>query len=68
MEKLISASLIGLSQGAIFALMALALVLVFRSTRVVNFAQAGQAMVSTYIGWEVVTRTENYWSTSDQSD
>jgi branched-chain amino acid transport system permease protein len=61
MEKLISASLIGLSQGAIFALMALALVLVFRSTRVVNFAQAGQAMVSTYIGWEVVTRTENYW-------
>ena len=61
MERFISASLIGLSQGAIFALVALALVLVFRSTRVINFAQAGQAMVSTYIGWEVVTRTDNYW-------
>jgi branched-chain amino acid transport system permease protein len=61
MDQLISAILIGLSQGAIYSLMALALVLVFRSTRVINFAQAGQAVVSTYIGWEVVTRTGNYW-------
>ena len=41
--------------------MALALVLVFRSTRVVNFAQAGQAMLSTYIGFEIATRTEIFW-------
>jgi branched-chain amino acid transport system permease protein len=53
--------LIGLSSGAIYALMALALVLVWRSTRVVNFAQAGQAILSTYIGFEAMNRTHNYW-------
>ena len=53
--------LIGLSSGAIYALMALALVLVWSSTRVVNFAQAGQAILSTYIGYEVMNRTHNYW-------
>jgi branched-chain amino acid transport system permease protein len=53
--------LIGLSSGAIYALMALALVLVWRSTRVVNFAQAGQAILSTYIGFEIMNRSHNYW-------
>jgi branched-chain amino acid transport system permease protein len=53
--------LIGLSSGAIYGLMALALVLVWRSTRVVNFAQAGQAILSTYVGYEVMNRTHNYW-------
>ena len=53
--------LIGLSSGAIYALMALALVLVWRSTRVVNFAQAGQAILSTYMGYEVMLRTHSYW-------
>jgi len=41
--------------------MALALVLVWRSTRVVNFAQAGQAILSTYLGYEVMNRTHSYW-------
>jgi len=41
--------------------MALALVLVWRSTRVVNFAQAGQAIVTTYIAYEIVTRTGVFW-------
>jgi len=41
--------------------MALALVLVWRSTRVVNFAQAGQAIVTTYIAYEIVTRTGIFW-------
>lgn len=53
--------LIGLSSGAIYSLMALALVLVWRSTRVVNFAQAGQAILSTYLGYEVMNRTHSYW-------
>ena len=53
--------LIGLSAGSIYSLMALSLVLVWRSTRVVNFAQAGQAILSTYIGFEVISRTNNYW-------
>jgi len=41
--------------------MALALVLVWRSTRVVNFGQAGQAIVSTYVAWEVVNRSGSYF-------
>jgi len=53
--------LIGISSGAIYSLMALALVLVWRSTRVVNFAQSGQAVFSTYIGYEITARTHNYW-------
>lgn len=53
--------LLGISSGSIYALMALALVLVWRSTRVVNFAQSGQAILSTYIGYEVMSRTQSYW-------
>ncbi len=53
--------LIGISSGAIYSLMALALVLVWRSTRVVNFAQSGQAVLSTYIGYEISVSTHNYW-------
>ena len=61
MQKLLETFLIGLSTGSIYALMSLALVLVWRSTRVVNFAQAGQAMLSTYIGFEIASRTEIFW-------
>ncbi|MFZ9945251.1 MAG: ABC transporter permease subunit, partial [Candidatus Nanopelagicaceae bacterium] len=57
MQKVIETLLIGLSTGSIYALMSLALVLVWRSTRVVNFAQAGQAMLSTYIGFEIASRS-----------
>jgi len=59
--RLLSTFLIGISSGSIYALMALALVLVWRSTRVVNFAQAGQAIASTYLGYVVITHTNNYW-------
>jgi branched-chain amino acid transport system permease protein len=41
--------------------MALAIVLVWRSTRVINFAQAGQAVLTTYIGYTVIQRTGSYW-------
>jgi branched-chain amino acid transport system permease protein len=61
MQKVIETLLIGLSTGSIYALMSLALVLVWRSTRVVNFAQAGQAMLSTYIGFEIASRSEIFW-------
>jgi branched-chain amino acid transport system permease protein len=61
MLTILNTSLIGISAGAIYSLMALSLVLVWRSTRVVNFAQAGQAILSTYIGYEVINRTHNYW-------
>ena len=59
--RLFGTLLIGVSAGTIYSLMALALVLVWRSTRVVNFAQAGQAILSTYIGYVVISHTNNYW-------
>jgi branched-chain amino acid transport system permease protein len=41
----------GLSSGAIYAALALALVLIYRSTSLLNFAQGEMAMFSTFIGW-----------------
>jgi branched-chain amino acid transport system permease protein len=61
MQQIINTILIGISIGSIYSLMALALVLVWRSTRVVNFGQAGQAIVSTYIAWEVLNRSGSYF-------
>jgi len=61
MQKVIETLLIGLSTGSIYALMSLALVLVWRSTRVINFAQAGQAMFATYIGFEISSRSGLFW-------
>lgn len=61
MLEFFTAVLTSLSTGAIYALMSTALVLVWRSTRVINFAQAGQAVLSTYIGYEVTSRSGSYW-------
>jgi branched-chain amino acid transport system permease protein len=54
--QLLNTLLIGITAGSIYALMAIAFVLVWRSTRVVNFAQAGMALLSTYFGYEAVSR------------
>jgi branched-chain amino acid transport system permease protein len=51
----------GLGSGAIIALMALALVLTWRATRVVNFAQVGQAMFTTFIALTVQDITGNWF-------
>ena len=61
MNQFITAVLTSLSTGAIYALMSIALVLVWRSTRVINFAQAGQAVLTTYIGYELTVRSGSYW-------
>lgn len=50
----------GISSGAIIALMALAIVLIWRSTRVVNFAQVGQAMFTTYVALTVRDATGSW--------
>lgn len=61
MTRFLDMLLIGLGAGSIYALMAIAMVLVWRSTRVINFAQAAMALLSTYIGFELVQRTGNFW-------
>jgi branched-chain amino acid transport system permease protein len=44
----------GLATGSIFASLALALVLIYRSMGVINFAQGELAMFSTFIAWQLV--------------
>ena len=58
---LLNTFLIGITAGTIYALMAISMVLVWRSTRVVNFAQAGMALLSTYFGYEAVSRLGSFW-------
>ena len=51
----------GLATGAIYGSLALALVLIYRSTDVVNFAQGEMAMFTTYIAWELMHKGLSYW-------
>jgi branched-chain amino acid transport system permease protein len=41
----------GLATGCIYALMALALVIIYNATRTLNFAQGEMLMVSTFVAW-----------------
>lgn len=43
----------GLASGAIYASLALALVLIYRATRIVNFAQGEMATLSVYFAWQL---------------
>jgi branched-chain amino acid transport system permease protein len=52
---------LGLESGAIYASLALALVLVYRATGVVNFAQGEMAMFSTYIASSLLQHGFSYW-------
>ncbi|HZR94316.1 MAG TPA: branched-chain amino acid ABC transporter permease [Gaiellaceae bacterium] len=52
----------GLSQGAIFGSLALALVLIYRATEVVNFAQGEMAMATTYIAYQLTLWGLSYWA------
>ncbi|MFZ1063691.1 MAG: branched-chain amino acid ABC transporter permease [Acidimicrobiales bacterium] len=46
----------GISNGAIYAALALALVMVFRGTGTINFAQGEMALFTTYIAWGLTTK------------
>ena len=52
----------GLASGGIYALLALALVIIHRSTGVINFAQGEMATLSTYIAWTLTLNHDwSYW-------
>ena len=51
----------GLAQGAIFASLALALVLIYRATEVINFAQGEMAMATTYFAYQLLQWGVTYW-------
>ncbi|MGP3982900.1 branched-chain amino acid ABC transporter permease [Streptomyces sp. KR80] len=52
----------GLIRGSVYAAFALALVLIWRGTRVVNFAQGAMAVACAYVAYSVVTRSGSYWT------
>jgi branched-chain amino acid transport system permease protein len=51
----------GLAAGAVYSSLALALVLIYRATEVVNFAQGEMATFTTYIAWTMMDRGVEYW-------
>jgi branched-chain amino acid transport system permease protein len=52
----------GLAEGSIFGSLALALVLIYKATEVINFAQGEMAMFTTYIAWSLITHHGfSYW-------
>lgn len=61
MQQFVNLTLLGLSQGMIFAAFALALVLIWRSTRIVNFAQGAMAMFTTLLAMDLINRGQSYW-------
>src|SRR5215475_7289341 len=55
-------TLSGVVFGMIYAAVALSLVLIWRGTRLLNYAQGAMAMFTTYVAIEVIYRTGSYWA------
>jgi branched-chain amino acid transport system permease protein len=52
----------GLATGSIFASLALALVMIYRSMDVINFAQGSMAMFTTFIAWQLAQQGMPIWA------
>ncbi|HLM87123.1 MAG TPA: branched-chain amino acid ABC transporter permease [Solirubrobacteraceae bacterium] len=61
MVRFIDLTLNGISTGAVYAAVALALVMIWRATRIVNFAQGAMLMITTFIASSVIGSTGSYW-------
>ena len=61
MEIFVQQVVSGLATGGIYASLALALVMIYRATDVVNFAQGEMAMFATYICWSMLDAGLPYW-------
>ncbi|WP_433124580.1 branched-chain amino acid ABC transporter permease [Micromonospora sp. CA-240977] len=61
MDRFVFLTIDGLSRGAVYAAFALALVLIWRAARVVNFAQGAMAVAAAYVAYTVSTATGSYW-------
>ncbi|MDN3354295.1 branched-chain amino acid ABC transporter permease [Actinomadura sp. DC4] len=61
MLRFVNLTLAGITDGMVFSAVALALVLIWRATRIVNFAQGGMLMFTTFLAWTVVRHGGSYW-------
>jgi branched-chain amino acid transport system permease protein len=57
----INVTLNGITDGLIYAAIALALVLIYRATRIVNFAQGAMGMFTTFIAFSLLNHGLGYW-------
>jgi len=62
MEAVLFQVLAGLATGGIYASLALALVMIYQATHLVNFAQGEMAMFATYIAWSLINAGMPYWA------
>src|SRR5258708_37522572 len=61
MEAFLHQVLSGLANGGVYASLALALVMVYRTTHLVNFAQGELALCSTYLASALIEAGIPYW-------
>ena len=61
MDILLQQVVSGLATGGIYGSLALALVMIYQATDVVNYAQGEMAMFSTYLAWTMLNAGLPYW-------
>src|SRR3979490_3556505 len=61
MELFTNQVLAGIATGAIYACMALAVVMIYQAIDHLNFAQGEMAMFSTFISWQMMQWGVPYW-------
>jgi branched-chain amino acid transport system permease protein len=61
MDLLLHQAISGLATGGIYASVALALVMIYQATHLVNFAQGEMAMFATYLAWTLMQAGVPYW-------
>ena len=61
MDQFLHQVLSGLATGGIYASVALALVMIYQATHLVNFAQGQMAMFTTYLAWALLQAGVPYW-------
>ena len=61
MQYFVNVTLTGLTEGMVYSAFALALVLIWRSTRIVNFAQGSMAAATTFIALALIQAGQSYW-------
>src|SRR6187402_96050 len=62
MELFTNQVLAGIATGAIYACMALAVVMIYQAIDHLNFAQGEMAMFSTFISWQLMQWGVSYWA------
>src|SRR5277367_5651762 len=61
-SRIVSDILGGLTNGVLYGMVALSLVLIWRSTGILNFAQGAMPMFATYLGFVVFAGHLDYWA------